>query len=111
MVQLNLLAQKADQDAAARYRQAFLDQLADGNWHLRRDLCKVIPQLTERGCRAIAEASRGAVIGSAKGYRLLRHATNEEIDHAERQLLSQARKMTDRAREIRIARNAGTRAA
>ena len=86
-------------------RDAFFRALEDGRWHLRRDLCREINGLTERQCRLIAEGSQGRVIGSAKGYRLTRFASVDEIDHAERQLVSQANKMKARALEIRICRN------
>lgn len=105
MVQLNLLAAKVDQDAATRLTGAFMAHLEDGGWHLRRDLCKAIPGLTERAARLIAEHSQGAVIGSSRGYKLTVHATVAELDHAERQLISQAEKMRGRALEIRRARN------
>lgn len=89
---------------------AFFALLADGGWHLRRDLCRAIAGLTERSCRLIAEASGGAVIGSAKGYKLTRAATVDELDHFERAQLSQARKTINRVRLTRIARNRGVAA-
>ncbi len=84
-----------------------MEALADGGWHLRRDLCRAITGLTERSARLIAESSRGAVIGSAKGYKLTAHASQIELDHAERALRSQARKMLGRVIQIRKARNQG----
>jgi hypothetical protein len=106
MTQLDLL-RVADQERAVRFEQQFMDVLTDGAWHLRREICRLVPGLTERACRQIAENSKGAVIGSAKGYKLTKHATVEELDHFERSMLSQGRKMIDRVREVRVARNRG----
>ena len=105
MIQLSLFYR--DQETAQRLTTAFLSALEDGQWHLRRDLVQAIPGLTERAARLIAEHSRGAVIGSSRGYKLTVAASVEELDHAERQLISQASKMKARAVEIRKARNRG----
>ncbi|MEY4387200.1 MAG: hypothetical protein RLY20_2483 [Verrucomicrobiota bacterium] len=104
MQQMNLLAAKVDQDAATRLTGAFLAQLEDGGWHKGRELAARL-RTNERVLRQIASDSSGAVLSGQRGYRLTKSATIEEIDHAERWLLSQARHMTDRARQIRIARN------
>lgn len=106
-MQLNLLARVADQDAASRLTTAFYEALEDGHWHLRRDLCRAIPGLTERAARLIAERSGGQVIGGAAGYKLTRHCTIEELNHFERAQLSQVRKTINRVRLTRIARNRG----
>jgi len=105
------LFRQREQEDAQRLTAAFLTALSDGQWHLRRDLCRQIPGLTERGARLIASESRGRVIGSARGYKLTIHATQAEVDHAEAQLRSQAREMLRRVIAIRKARNAGGRAA
>ena len=86
-------------------RVRVLELLQDGSWHRAKSLCGAISGLTDRGLRQIAEGSRGAVISGQRGYKLTAKATTEEIDHAEAWLLSQAKHMTDRARQIRICRN------
>lgn len=106
--QLNFAAK--DQNAATRLRGDFLSALSDGQWHLGKSLQRDLGT-NERVLRAIADHSHGAVISSEKGYKLTAKATVEEIDHAERRLLSQAKKMQERAVEIRRARNQGGRAA
>jgi hypothetical protein len=60
----------------------------------------------ERRFRAAASASKGRIIGSARGYCLTALASVSDVEHAERALLSQARQMQQRAVEIRRARNA-----
>lgn len=105
MSQLNLLL-TAINDQAVQHAHAVLTALADGDWHTRRQL-EQVTHLSDRTIRAIAEGSRGQVISGQLGYKLTRFATVEEIDHAERWLLSQAAKMKDRALEIRRARNQG----
>lgn len=108
MMQLDLLRARADDtDKALRYRKQFYEVLSDGAWHLRKEVCKLIPQLSDRACRQIAENSKGQVLSGQLGYKLTKFATNEEIDHAERWLLSQARHMTERAVQIRKCRNSG----
>ncbi len=109
MIDLPLFA-RLDQDSAGRLRSEFLTILGDGRWHKGKSLCQSLAT-NERTIRAIADQSAGQVISGSKGYRLLRYASNEEIDHAEGRLLSQARKMTERAVEIRVARNQRGRAA
>lgn len=89
---------------------AVIDELADGRWHTARALVDTLG-FDERLVRLIADRSMGQIISGQKGYKLTKCATVEEIDHAERWLLSQARKMTERATEIRRARNQGGRAA
>lgn len=90
--------------------KAFLLSLEDGQWHRGRQLCAQL-DTDERTIRALADASGGAVISSSAGYKLLRAATNDEIDHAEARLISQGRKMIERAAQYRKARNQGGRAA
>jgi len=97
-------------DAAQKLTGAFLSALHDGGWHKGRELCALLGT-DERTIRKIADQSRGSVISSDRGYKLTAFATVEEVDHAERRLLSQARKMTERATEIRRCRNQGGRAA
>jgi len=110
MTQPSLFRQR-DHDAAQQLTGAFYKALEDGGWHLRRELVHAIPGLTERSARLIASASRGLIIGSAKGYKLTAYATQIEVDHAEAQLRSQAREMLRRVVQIRNCRNRGGRAA
>jgi hypothetical protein len=100
-------ARTRDRKAAERFRARVMDLLSDGAWHRAKALCVACEGLTDRAVRQIAEASRGTIISSVDGYKLTRFATTDEIDHCERWLVSQARKMLDRAVEIRRARNSG----
>ena len=98
------------QDRARGLTTGFLEHLQDGQWHKGRELCAVL-QTDERTLRQCADDAAGEVISGNQGYRLLKFASNTEIDHAEARLLSQARKMTERAAQYRKARNSGGRAA
>lgn len=95
---------RRDVEQAQRLTTAFLSALADQAWHKGRDLAASL-RTNERVLRQIASQSHGQVLSGQLGYRLTSAASNDEIDHAERWLLSQANKMKDRAREIRLARN------
>lgn len=110
MTQLPMLFPQADQDAATRLRTAFLELLADGQWHRGSSLLKALGT-NERVIRRMADKSAGMVISGPRGYRHIIHASTAEIDHAEARLLSQARKMTERAAQYRLARNRGGRVA
>lgn len=102
--QLALRARRGDSSAAKLLQSVFMYALSDGAWHSGKSLTHEL-QTNERVIRQIADYSKGRVISSEKGYRLIECATVAEIDHAEARLLSQARKMTERAVEIRRARN------
>lgn len=111
MIALPLFA-TTDHDLASRYQDRVIAYLAQAtDWTLCRDICAHFPELKDRAVREIAERSKGQIVSGQKGYRLTAHATTEEIDHAERWLLSQARHMTERAKDIRICRNRAGRAA
>lgn len=84
--------------------------LSAGAWLTAKHLCGLVSGLTDRGLRQMAEDSKGAILGGQRGYCLTKHASNSDIDHVERALLSQGRKMLDRAREVRIYRNRGAAA-
>jgi hypothetical protein len=99
---LNFVARSADQ--AEKLSSWFYAILERGAWVKGRDICALMAT-NERVLRQIADRSQGRVISGQHGYKLTKFATTEEIDHAERWLLSQGHKMIDRAREIRIARN------
>lgn len=60
---------------------------------------------TDRELRHLASASNGDIISGQQGYRLTVEASVEEVDHAEKWLISQANAMRERAVEIRRARN------
>ena len=105
MVQMNLILSHVT-DKAEKHTAAVYAILADGCWHTAKAL-RLILGVDDRTMRLIADRSHGAILGGQSGYKLTRCASVDEIDHAERWLLSQAAKMTDRAREIRIARNRG----
>lgn len=102
--QLALKARRGDTSAAQRLQSVFLVELRDGAWHSGKSLREAL-QTNERVVRQLADFSKGRVISSDRGYRLIECASNAEIDHAEARLLSQARKMQERAVEIRLARN------
>lgn len=104
---LELAARTADRNRAARFRDRVLELLQDGQWHRAKTICAELDGLNERALRQVAEESRGAVISGQHGYKLTRLATNDEIDHAERWLLSQSQAMKARAVDIRKARNSG----
>jgi hypothetical protein len=78
--------------------------LDDGAWHTAASIRDRMG-LSDRSQRAVAEHSQGQIISGQQGYKLTRAATCEELDRAEAWLLSQARHMVDRARQIRLARN------
>lgn len=88
---------KAAHDKAARLADTVLTRLQDGRWHTAADLCADVQGMDDRTVRAIAERSEGAIISSAKGYRLTAHATLREVQHSANQLRSQARHMLARA--------------
>lgn len=95
---------------ATEYLDRFLEALSDGRWHKAGGLAVQL-RISDRVLRKCADLSQGRVISGQEGYKLTRFATADEADHAERWLLSQARKMTERATEIRRSRNIGGRAA
>lgn len=97
-------------DHAAILEPYVMQWLSDGEWHTARNFrtfgnVEIRIAGIDRTLRTIADRSEGQIISGQKGYKLTKFATTEEIDHAERWLLSQARKMTERAVEIRKARN------
>jgi hypothetical protein len=94
---------------AAEMMDSFLSELQDGEWHTRSALAARL-HTSDRAIRMCAEHSQGRVISDQRGMKLTRYATVAEVDHAEAWLISQGRKMIDRAREIRIARNRGVAA-
>lgn len=78
--------------------------LQGSGWRTGKQL-SAITGWSDRKLRAIAHASKGQIVGGNKGYALVREISDADADEIEGRLLSQARQMTDRVREIRIARN------
>lgn len=91
---LDRLAQRASQRRADVFTA-----LADGRWHTAREL-----GINDRVLRLVAEQSAGEIISGQRGYKLTRHATLDEVTHAEHWLRSQATKMLRRALAIRAVR-------
>ena len=83
---------------------AFVLALCDGSWHTARQLADATG-LPDRVARMCAEASEGRVISGQHGYKLTACATPGEIHHACAWLQSQAARMIDRARQIRLAQH------
>lgn len=82
-----------------------LIQALDGRgWRSGKILARVL-QTDDRTIRAIANASKGAVIGTNRGYILTRSATVDDCNEAEGRLLNQIKHMAQRVRDIRNARN------
>lgn len=96
-------------DKAARLRQPMMNVLQDSRWHTASELRRWIPELDDRTARAIAERSKGSILGSDRGYRLLAYCSIEEIQAVEDRLRSQARRMLRRVLDIRKARAASVR--
>ena len=84
--------------------EAFVAALAGKGWVTARQL-RDATGIDDRVLRMCAEASEGRVISGQKGYKLTAEATPGEIHHACAWLLSQAQRMTDRARQIRVAQH------
>jgi hypothetical protein len=92
---------------AARWAQKLdrlLAILSDGHWYKASEIARLMAS-NDRLIRRLADLSDGQIISGQYGYKLTRFATNEEIDHAEAWLLSQAKHMQQRALEIRQCRN------
>lgn len=103
MTQLDLILSTVT-DKAERHTAQVYAALADGQWHTAKAL-RLTLGVDDRTMRLIADRSHGAILGGQSGYKLTRCASVDEIDHAERWLISQANKMRERAVEIRRARN------
>lgn len=82
----------------------FADCLRGRGW-LTAKAIEAESGLGDRLLRALAEASDGEIISGQLGYRLTCEETLPEMDAAEGWLRSQAKKMTARAVQIRVARN------
>jgi hypothetical protein len=75
--------------------------LAVGDWMSASELSSASGgRLDDRAIRALAGNSDNVVSGQL-GYKHIRRATTEEIDHAATWLESQSRKMAERATRIR----------
>lgn len=96
--QLNLFA-ASPADPKIEWMESTL--LAVGEWMSASELSVASGgRLDDRSVRALAGASDNVVSGQ-RGYKHIRRATTEEIDHAAAWLESQSRKMADRATRIR----------
>jgi hypothetical protein len=72
--------------------------LDDGEWHNQDDIEKHDASLVGVKVRQICSQHPTEFLGNVNyGYRLVEHATKEEIDWAVRSLRSRARKITKRA--------------
>lgn len=89
--------------------ETFVAALAGKGWVTARQL-REATGIDDRVLRLCAEASEGRVISGQKGYKLTAEATPGEIHHACAWLISQAKRMTDRARQIRLAQHRAPRA-
>lgn len=81
----------------------WLENLLDGAkcWLTAKDIMQTVGgRVRDRDIRELASAS-GWIISGQKGYRHMRHASPEEINHATNWLESQAKKMGERAGAIR----------
>ena len=96
--QIELFRPDTDEQSLA----VFKAYLRDRGWVLSK-LIALDLKLKDRDCRALAEASKGEIIGGQQGYKLTSQATPEEIHHATASLESRATKMARRAQEIRRA--------
>lgn len=94
-------------DATIETVIAVLDQESD--WltaaQLLVKLSEAPTESNKRKLRVIANASAGKIISGQQGYRHIRHATLDEIIHAETWLEHQAKEMGERARSIRRLRH------
>ena len=100
--QLELIAPKLPKvngDMVAR----LCAELKGGDWVTSRVLSW--DGYSERELRAIANASKGAIITGQKGYKLNVEATEDERKHAANWLRHQAREMLRRADEIELFHN------
>lgn len=102
MTQLELLTR--DKEKAAKLLDRMLSILSDGSWVKGKYLCAVL-HTNERIVRRIADLSAGQIISSDQGYRLIRYASLDEIEHAQARLLSQAKKMQERALQYERAKH------
>ena len=78
--------------------------LSDKEWHTATDLCEQCgmrpTDANRRRIRALAEASKGRIAGGQQGYKLVQFMDNDEYHHSRNFLLSQAREMQRRVREM-----------
>ena len=92
-------------DKADTYAQAVVRVLSDGQWHAAKAICQEIPELDKRTLRTIRDRSRGAMIGSQKGYRLTIYASKEEVDHYIRLCYKTMREYSQNAVHVENFRN------
>lgn len=86
-------------DPNVQWLESILDERR--GWLTAREIAAASgDRVDDRQVRALAAASP-SIISGQRGYRHLRHASAEEIDHAASWLESQARAMLDRSVRIR----------
>jgi hypothetical protein len=69
--------------------------LSDGQWHLRKNI-----NMENRMIRAVCQAEPDQFLSSQKGYKLVRYASDEEINESIADLMSRAKHMSERARGL-----------
>ena len=75
--------------------------LSDGEWHKQKNIEQHDASLVGVKVRQICSQNPTEVLGNvAHGYKLVKFATNEEIDWAVASLRSRIRKMTERADQL-----------
>jgi len=81
---------KPQQIQQARARLKYY--LSDGNWHKARQI-----PMNSRTIRYVCQAYSHEFISTQKGFRLMKHASTDEVRNAINDLNSRARKLTERA--------------
>lgn len=96
--QLGLFEVKAD-NGNVKWLETMLD--GAGHWLTARDIMESCGgRLHDRDVRELASASEFIIAGQ-RGYKSMRHATAEEVNHCCSWLESQAKKMSERAGRLR----------
>ena len=72
--------------------------LSDGQWHLGREI-----PMNNRMIRAVCAEKPEHFLSSQKGYKLVKYATDDEIDIAIADLRSRIRHLDDRAGALEFA--------
>lgn len=82
--------------------EALLAALADGEWHLTRDLVPVLGLRDDRAMRLLVEAAKGEIMGSNKGLALTRaRATTGEAEESGDRMISDGKKVIKRGFQIK----------
>lgn len=102
-----ILAKTARKEAPPELVAAFIAALTGSGWRTAAEIAAATG-IADRTLRLCAESSAGKILGGQRGYKLTAEATPVEIKHCEAWLLSQAHRMIDRARQIRLEMNRRT---